>query len=113
MVSFLFFQNVLVCSKWTQHIKFFNEFHYILLNHLSLLEYNNIIVQPQMSFVSAYFHVEGCAKIPHMVEDDALHGIFHETAKENKGERIRFWRFWISSLCGHKACRGEFFAHDF
>ncbi len=39
-----------------------------------------------MSFVSAYFHVEGCAKIPHMVEDDALRGIFHEIAKEDKGK---------------------------
>jgi hypothetical protein len=51
-----------------------------------------------MSFVSEYFHVEGCAKIPHMVEDDALRGIFHETAKENKGKEFAFGGFG-SLLC--------------
>jgi len=36
----------LVSLKWTQCIRFFNEFHYILLNHLNLLEYNYIVVPP-------------------------------------------------------------------
>jgi hypothetical protein len=37
-----------------------SELHYITLNHLSLLEYNYIVVPPPSEFfVSAYLHVGG------------------------------------------------------
>jgi hypothetical protein len=55
-----FFQNVLVSSKWTQHIRFFNEFHYILLNHLNLLEYNYIVIPPPKEFCEC---ISSCGKV--------------------------------------------------
>jgi hypothetical protein len=52
-----------------------------------------------MSFVSAYFHVEGCAKIPHMVEDDALRGIFHEIRGKNSlSEVLDLFFVWTQSM---------------
>jgi hypothetical protein len=50
-----FLQNVLVSSKWTQHIRFFNEFHYILSNHLNLLKYSYIVVPPLNEFCECIF----------------------------------------------------------
>jgi len=57
MLTMITFDSFKMSSKWTQRIRFFNEFHYILLNHLNLLEYNYIIVPPLNEFCEVHIFI--------------------------------------------------------